>query len=162
MYKKLTSIGHQNNKLYKIYNTLEKKGNVKSNYCVTNHVNYNNSDSETVTSNMLTSTLRDKKHWHLALSHVNYKDLKYLCNNHLLDGLPNSVSKEYINCDICLQNKMGNSSFEKNGRTRSSRILELIHTDANGLYSTTRYKREKHFVSFIDDFSKLVTVQCIQ
>lgn len=40
--------------------------------------------------------------------------------------------------------------------------FHIVHTDLNGPHRTTGYTGEKYFLSFIDDYSKLGKVYCIQ
>lgn len=46
--------------------------------------------------------------------------------------------------------------------TRSSRILELIHSDVCEPMPTTAYDSSRYFVIFMDDFSRTSMVYCIQ
>lgn len=41
-------------------------------------------------------------------------------------------------------------------------MLEIVHTDLHGPHQTTGYHGEKYFLSFINDYSKLVKVYCIR
>ena len=42
---------------------------------------------------------------------------------------------------------------KKNGATRSQNLLEIVHTDISGPYSSTLCGN-KYFITFIDDFSR--------
>ena len=42
----------------------------------------------------------------------------------------------------------------KKGATRSTQLLEIIHTDINGPFDVSSFNKEKHFITFIDDFSR--------
>ena len=50
----------------------------------------------------------------------------------------------------------------KNNRTKAKDILEIVHTDLNGPQKTIGNKGEEYFVTFTDDYSKLVKVFCIK
>lgn len=50
---------------------------------------------------------------------------------------------------------MHNLHFHNN-RRRAEYILKNIHTDFNGSHQTSETHGEKYFLSFIDDYSKLV------
>jgi len=78
-----------------------------------------------------------------------------------LDGLSKRIKLEYLKCATCIENKMQNLPFHNN-RRRVENVLEIVYTDLNGLHQTTGYQREKYFLSFIDDYSKLVKVYCIR
>ena len=97
-----------------------------------------------------------KEKYHKLLGHVNFNYLDILCNNKLVNGMPNELENEYLKCGTCVQNKMHNSKFENN-RHKSKEMLEIIHTDINGPHPNG-YNGEKYFVSFIDDYSKIAKV----
>lgn len=106
-----------------------------------------------------TITLKEK--WHRKLGHVNFNYLDILCKNELLEGIPKEIETEYMKCQICIENKMHNLPFNNN-RRRAENILDIVHTDLNGPHRTTGYTGEKYFLSFIDDYSKLGKLYCIQ
>ena len=56
---------------------------------------------------------------------------------------------------------MSNLPFDNN-RTRAKEILEIVHTDVCGPFKTTGFKGEKYFVTFIDDYSKIAKIYCIE
>ena len=66
-----------------------------------------------------------------------------------------------MKCANCIESKMSNEPFE-NDRTRTTEILELIHTDLNGPHNTTGYGGEKYFLTFINDYSKCARTYCIK
>ena len=97
--------------------------------------------------------LTDKEKWHRALGHINFQYLNKLVNEKLVEGLPEKLENNVMQCANCIQSKMANEPF-KNKRTRATEALELIHTDLNGPHKTTDYCQEKYFLTFIDDYSK--------
>lgn len=108
-----------------------------------------------------TIKLTNKEKWHRALGHVNFQYLNKLINNKLLDGLPDKIESAEMKCSNCIESKMANVPFENN-RTKTTEILELIHTDLNGPHSITGYDGEKYFLTFIDDYSKCTRIFCIK
>ncbi|KAF2902477.1 hypothetical protein ILUMI_03710, partial [Ignelater luminosus] len=104
-------------------------------------------------------TLKEKLH--RTLGHINFNNLEKMCKNEVLDGLPKEIESEYLKCATCIENKMHNLPFHNN-RRRAENILEIVHTDLNGPHQTTGYEGEKYFLTFIDDYSKLTKVYCIQ
>lgn len=119
-------------------------------------IDYCNSKSYT------THVLTDKEKWHKMLGHTNFHNLKEMCKLGALKGLPEKFDNEsYVQCEICLKNKMTNLPFHNN-RRRANDILEIIHTDVCGPLNPTSYKGERYFVSFIDDYSKIAQVFCIK
>lgn len=105
--------------------------------------------------------LTQKEKWHRALGHVNFQYLNKIINNKLVDGLPDKIESTEMKCSNCIQSKMTNVPFENN-RTKTTEILELIHTDLNGPHNTTGYGGEKYFLTFIDDYSKCTRIFCIK
>lgn len=91
--------------------------------------------------------------WHFRLGHLNTGDMKKLVN--FSDGMRVNVSNEsHIVCESCVFGKQTRSSFPVNKRARSSRVLELIHTDVCGPMKTTAYDGSRFFVTFTDDYSR--------
>ncbi len=50
----------------------------------------------------------------------------------------------------------------ENNKKRANGILELIHTDINGLHSTTEYDGSRYFLSITDDYSRLTNLYTIK
>lgn len=112
-----------------------------------------------IQANLTTFTVKEKLH--RTLGHVNFNNLKTMCKEELLEGIPKEIEEEYMKCAICIENKMHNLPF-KNNRRKAEGILEIVHTDLNGPHRTPGNQGEKYFLSFIDDYSKLAKVYCIQ
>src|ERR1044071_10378029 len=67
--------------------------------------------------------------WHQRLGHISRERLTRLVR----DGvLPSLDFNDFGTCVKCLKGKM--TSANKKGATRSSNLLELIHTDISGPY----------------------------
>ncbi|CAG4974137.1 unnamed protein product [Colias eurytheme] len=112
-------------------------------------------------ANMSKKDMTVKEKLHRTMGHINFKSLELMCKNESLDGLPKEIENEYLKCAICIENKMHNLPFHNN-RRKAEEILDIVHTDLNGPHQTTGYNGEKYFLSFIDDYSKLVKVYCIR
>ena len=52
----------------------------------------------------------------------------------------------------CIKGKQ--TKHNKKGATRSTQLLEIIHTDICGLFDTSTINGERYFITFIDDFSR--------
>ncbi len=120
----------------------------------------NNVNSVSEANVISTNSMSQKEKWHRMLGHVSFSKLKFLCENELLDGAPKRLEAENFKCAICLEFKMNNVPF-KDDREKATEILQIVHTDVNGPHSLG-YCGEQYFVTFIDDFSKLVKVYCIK
>lgn len=118
----------------------------------------NNCENERYVNSL---TLTHKEKWHRALGHVNFQYLNKLINNKLVEGLPDKIESTEMKCSNCIQSKMANVPFANN-RTKTTEILELIHTDLNGPHNTIGYGGEKYFLTFIDDYSKCTRIFCIK
>ena len=107
------------------------------------------------------NNMSDKEKWHRMLGHVNFDYLNKLIKYKLLDGIPSEIESEFMRCKICIENKMNKLPFENN-RYQAKQVLEIIHTDVCGPFQTTGPNGERYFVSFIDDYSKIVKVYPIK
>ena len=56
-------------------------------------------------------------------------------------------------CESCLRGKMTKSPFKNKGE-RSKELLDLIHTDVCGPFSTLAIGGFEYFITFIDDMSR--------
>ncbi len=95
------------------------------------------------------------------LGHIGFAKLKILCEKELLDGAPKNLESENMKCAICLENTMSNVPFQNN-REKAKEILEIVHTDVNGPHNVLGYQGERYFITFIDDYSRLVKVYCLK
>ena len=87
--------------------------------------------------------------WHKRLGHVSKERLKRLVKNEILSNL------NFADLDICLDCIKGKQTkHTKKGATRSTQLLEIIHTDICGPFDVPSFGGEKYFITFIDDFSR--------
>lgn len=71
--------------------------------------------------------------WHFRLGHLNPFDMKKLINYKMVNGMQDvTIDDDSKFCESCVYGKQTKSSFPRNKRARSQRILELIHTDVCG------------------------------
>nr|CAN74164.1 hypothetical protein VITISV_026444 [Vitis vinifera] len=85
--------------------------------------------------------------WHRRLGHISIDRIKRLVNDGVLSTLDFT---DFETCVDYIKGKQTNKS--KRGATRSSTILEIIHTDICSLDMDSH--GQKYFISFIDDFSR--------
>ncbi|RVW41039.1 Retrovirus-related Pol polyprotein from transposon TNT 1-94 [Vitis vinifera] len=83
----------------------------------------------------------------MILGHISIDRIKRLVNDGILSTLDFT---DFETCVDCIKGKQTNKS--KRGATRSSTILEIIHTDICSLDMDSH--GQKYFISFIDDFSR--------
>ena len=95
--------------------------------------------------------------WHQRLGHISRERLSRLVKNEVLPSLD---FNDFGTCVKCLKGKM--TSVNKKGATRSSNLLELIHTDISGPYSITGITGHNSFITYIDDYSRYMYLYLIK
>lgn len=118
-----------------------------------------NTHSDTETAHLTDSNEKcdSTNLWHLRMAHLNFSDVKKLplCAEGV--QLEQGGRKESSNCSSCLEGKQARLPFNHFG-TRASRPLELIHSDLCGPMESMSYGGMKYFISFIDDYTRMVHV----
>ena len=87
--------------------------------------------------------------WHNRLGHVNLNAIKRLVNLNLLK-VDKFNSQE--RCEVCVEAKMAKLPFHS--VERSTKPLELIHTDVCDLKFMQTRGGKKYFITFIDDCTR--------
>ena len=84
--------------------------------------------------------------WHERLRHISKERVERLISSAILPRL------DYDDLEICVDCVKGKlTKNKKKGASRSQNLLEIVHTDISGPYSTTLCGN-KYFITFIDDF----------
>ena len=91
--------------------------------------------------------------WHKHLGHISKERLRELVKNEIL---PNLDFTDLGLCVDCIKGKQ--TKHTKKGATRSTQLLEIIHTDICGPFDVPFFRREKYFITFNDDFSRYTYV----
>lgn len=91
--------------------------------------------------------------WHERLGHVNERDLKIALRRTLQKGDWNENEKLSF-CKACILGKQTRIPFPKSSNSRSTKLLELIHTDLCGPMRKTSIGGARYFITFKDDKSK--------
>ena len=71
----------------------------------------------------------------------------------MVDGIP-SINYQNQLCEACLLGKHAKRSFPKDTTSRTSKPLQLVHTDVCGPIDPPSFGKRKYFLLFIDDFSR--------
>ena len=88
--------------------------------------------------------------WHLRLGHINPNRIHGLVKS----GILTSLDFEPIPvCESCLEGKMTKRPFKAKGY-RSTKPLELVHTDVCGPINVQARGGYEYFVTFTDDYSR--------
>jgi hypothetical protein len=90
--------------------------------------------------------------WHERLGHLNMVSLKEL--DAMVDGMNLKEVPLHHICEGCIKGKHKKTSFPKDGATRASQLLEIVHIDVCGPMRTTSHGGARYFLTFIDDFSR--------
>ena len=65
-------------------------------------------------------------------------------------------------CEGCVEGKMHRAPFKPVGEIRSTRKLQLVHSDVCGPMPTESIGGRRYFVTFIDDYSRCCAVYFIK
>lgn len=110
----------------------------------------------TTSESAYTSTV---KLWHERLAHVDSSGIRSMVNNGVVKGINLSSSSTSTDaCTGCVYGKGHQAPIPKASTSRSSALLELVHSDVLGPVNVSSLGGSRYFISFIDDFSKWTTV----
>ena len=86
--------------------------------------------------------------WHKRLGHISKERMQRLIKNEILSNL------DFTDLEVCIDCIKGKQTkHTKKGATRSTQLLEIIHTDICGPFDAPSIGGEKYFITFTDDFS---------
>lgn len=92
------------------------------------------------------------KLWHARLGHLNEKYLRSMATREIIK-LKEKRGETTNPCKICLKGKITKLPFSS-ASNRSSKILEIIHTDVCGPMRVNSIGGARYFATFIDDHSR--------
>lgn len=95
--------------------------------------------------------------WHCKFGHFNFHGLKILHDKKMMKDLPAIQTSDDV-CERCLQGKQHRKPFPTGKAWRAKKILELLHTDVCGPMRTTTFEKNRYFILFIDDYSRMTWV----
>lgn len=97
--------------------------------------------------------------WHRRLRHRNIVDVKKL--QQLCSGICIKKCNDDF-CDICAKSKLTRKPFPKQTSSRSTELLNIIHSDVCGPFQVQSQSGKRYFLSFIDDYSKYSKIYVIE
>lgn len=97
--------------------------------------------------------------WHLRMGHLNVTDVKKLPV--YTDGVTLSEDTSNVTCTQCMEGKQARLPFNHVG-SRATRPLELIHSDLCGPMENSSFAGMKYFITYIDDFTRMVHVYLLK
>jgi hypothetical protein len=104
-----------------------------------------------------TNQQSDMMQWHRKLGHINAQSLMKM--KKIVDGVMFSEKDEASikNCTVCAEGKQHALPFGKSTR-KSTRVLQLVHSDLCGPMETASVGKNKYFMTFIDDYTRKIFV----
>jgi len=89
--------------------------------------------------------------WHRRLGHLHHGALKIM--QQISTGLSKGNLEQVDTCKGCNLGKYAKSSFQDRD-SRVEAILERVHIEVCGPFSTASTAKQRYYVIFIDDFSR--------
>ena len=95
--------------------------------------------------------------WHRRLGHFNFHGLKILHQKSMMKYLPEIKEIDGV-CEGCMLGKQHRQPFPSGKAWRAKEPLELVHTDVCGPMRTPSHERNRYFILFIDDYTRMTWV----
>ncbi|CAI5726231.1 unnamed protein product [Peronospora farinosa] len=89
--------------------------------------------------------------WHARMGHLNKDALEK--TQRVTTGIPITNFKTKALSSGCLKGKQTVTQFPSHSQTKTSRVLELVHTDLMGPMKTRSIGGAKYVLNFVDDYS---------
>lgn len=105
----------------------------------------------------IASEVKDPNLWHQRLGHVHEQRLRDIHRKELVTGMDIS-STGLTFCKGCVEGKMHRKPFKPVGEIRSTKRLQLVHTDVCGPMQTESLGGRRYFVTFTDDYTRSCAV----
>ncbi|KAK8934943.1 hypothetical protein KSP39_PZI014634 [Platanthera zijinensis] len=91
--------------------------------------------------------------WHHRMGHLGFTGLKLLSGSKMVEGMPMITPPQRV-CEACTKGKQRRDTFEGGKSRRTTRQLELVHSDIAGPFETTSVGGSRYYITFTDDFSR--------
>ena len=92
--------------------------------------------------------------WHQRLGHVHEQRLNKCIERRPVQGINVKQATELSFCEGCLAGKMHRKPVPSVGEIRSTRKLQMVHSDVCGPMHTESIGGAKYFVTFTDDYTR--------
>lgn len=102
--------------------------------------------------------------WHERMGHFNENKLQETALKEYVEGIPKSISSEKVDnaCRGCIAGKLTNTRFAVHKSRLSSENLDRVHSDVCGPLNPLSFQKSKYFVTFIDDWSRMLFAYAIK
>jgi hypothetical protein len=84
---------------------------------------------------------------------LHYQALYTMNDKNIVVGLPRLMKATKV-CIRCTIGKQSQKAIPQKFQSRVENVLDLIHMDLCGLFSTPSLSGSKYFVTFINDFNR--------
>jgi hypothetical protein len=91
--------------------------------------------------------------WHERFRHLNFRYMKQLRKQGMVDGLPHIHFSKGI-CEVCVLGKHPQEKFDKGKNQKASSFLDLIHNDLMGPFLHPSINKARYMLIFVDYFSR--------
>lgn len=95
--------------------------------------------------------------WHRRLGHMNLQSMKKMRDGAVIGINYVEDNNQIKACEVCAKGKQARLPF-KTSESRSSSVLELVHSDLVGPMETQSIGHARYILTLIDDYSKKVFV----
>lgn len=103
--------------------------------------------------------LVSQKVWHHRLAHIQLACLIQMSKSNAVEGLEvEDTERNNMTCTGCVLGKGHRQAIPKKAYSRSTKLLELVHSDVNGPIEVPSLGGSRYFVTFIDDYSRWTTL----
>jgi hypothetical protein len=96
--------------------------------------------------------------WHQRLGHLNETQLVQAVKKGHIKGVDISTTDNLEFCEGCVEGKMSRKPFKPVGEIKTTRKLQLVHSDVCGPMSVQSFGGSRYFVTFVDDYTRCVKV----
>jgi transposase InsO family protein len=115
-----------------------------------------------------TNTDTTTRLWHDRLNHLGLQQMHSLRRLGVVHGafdIPAGASNQsdgYLPCESCQVGKSHRAAMPKVAAQRTTRCLELVHSDLCGPFKVTSLNGFQYVTTFIDDFSRFIAIYPIR
>lgn len=99
---------------------------------------------------------------HRVFGHRDPEAIKDMCSKNMVDGIKIDDCGIKQQCEVCLKAKLTRLPFPKQSLSKSSKVLDLVHTDVCGPMQTTSPSGKRYILTFIDDFSRFTMIYLLR
>lgn len=100
--------------------------------------------------------------WHRRFGHRDTDAVNKVIKDKLGSGMRvTDCGREEV-CETCLAGKMARKPFPSVVDRKAKQILDIIHTDLCGPFSTATPSGNRYFLSLIDDYSRFVVIYLLK